>query len=106
MGLKVKNPRKPRPNGEIIKEAIMANETKNETKEEAKIHLVEGVRRNALKPGLFYITVSGKKVLATRDAKHFEQAVKWMVAKTPVAFREEMKDGKAWLIEMKAVEVK
>lgn len=84
----------------------MANEQKNENKKEAKLHLVEGARRNALKPGIFYITVTGKKTLATRDAKHFELAVKYMVAKTPVAFREEMKDGKAWLVELKAVEVK
>ena len=84
----------------------MANEPKNENKEEVKLHLVEGARRNALKPGIFYITVTGKKTLATRDFKQFELAVKYMVAKTPVAFKEEVKDGKAWLVELKAVEVK
>ena len=70
---------------------------------ESKITRVMSARKNGLRAGVWYITLSNLKVLATHSQAHFDLAVKLEASKMPIAYKEAKEaDGKYWLAEIKA----
>ena len=70
---------------------------------EAKLLIVASVRKSPLRM-VWYITLSNKKMLTTRNKVHFDAALRMMTAKAPipVSYKEAKEtDGRYWLSEIK-----
>lgn len=73
-------------------------------REYAKVVTVTSARTNALKAGIWYISLSNGKILPTKSEAFYNLAVKMVAAKTAVSYKEakDSTDGKYWLSEIKA----